>query len=77
LPVIAERVDLPDVRLHDLRDGFASVILKANVKVKVVSEALGHLTNRVHNGHIRPRPPGKGEQVASAIETARGEGRAR
>jgi integrase len=39
---IADGVGLGDVRLHDLRHGFAVALLRAGVNVKVVSEALGH-----------------------------------
>jgi len=38
------RSDLPVIRLHDLRHGHASLLLKAHVPVKVVSERLGHAT---------------------------------
>ena len=33
---------LPRIRLHDLRHTHASILLKAGVPVKVVSERLGH-----------------------------------
>jgi integrase len=32
------------IRLHDLRHGHASLLLKSGVPVKVVSERLGHAT---------------------------------
>jgi integrase len=35
---------LPVIRLHDLRHGHASLLLKSGVPVKVVSERLGHAT---------------------------------
>jgi len=35
---------IPDVRLHDLRHTHASIMLKAGVHPKVVSERLGHAT---------------------------------
>ncbi len=34
--------DLPPIRLHDLRHGAASLMLAANVDMKVVQETLGH-----------------------------------
>lgn len=34
--------DLPRIRFHDLRHTHATILLKANVPVKVVSERLGH-----------------------------------
>ena len=36
------RSALPRIRLHDLRHTHASILLKAGVPVKVVSERLGH-----------------------------------
>jgi integrase len=38
------RSGLPVIRLHELRHGHASVLLKSRVPVKVVSERLGHAT---------------------------------
>lgn len=69
---IAERVGLPEVRLHDLRHGFASALLKAGVNVKVVSEALGHSRSSFTLDVYAHVLPGMGEQVASVIETALG-----
>jgi len=34
--------ELPKIRLHDLRHTHATILLKAGVPVKVVSERLGH-----------------------------------
>ena len=36
------RHGMPDIRLHDLRHTHASLLLKAGVPIKVVSERLGH-----------------------------------
>ena len=41
---IVARSGLPVIRLHDLRHGHASLLLKSGVPVKVVSERLGHAT---------------------------------
>ncbi len=38
------RSGLPMIRLHDLRHTHASLLLKAGVPIKVVSERLGHAT---------------------------------
>ena len=38
------RVDIPRIRLHDLRHTHASLLLQAGVSPKVVSERLGHAT---------------------------------
>jgi integrase len=68
--VIAARASLPDVRLHDLRHGFASALLKAGVNVKVVSEALGHSRTAFTMDVYAHVLPGMGDQVAKAIEKA-------
>ena len=39
---LAESVGLERVRLHDLRHGYASLLLASSVHPKIVSEALGH-----------------------------------
>jgi integrase len=39
---VVASTDLPAIRLHDLRHTHASLLLKAGVPVKVVSERLGH-----------------------------------
>ncbi|MBK5224415.1 MAG: site-specific integrase [Acidimicrobiia bacterium] len=36
------KIDIPDISLHDLRHTHATLLLKAGVNVKVVSERLGH-----------------------------------
>jgi integrase len=36
------KLDLPRIRLHDLRHTHATLLIKAGVPVKVVSERLGH-----------------------------------
>jgi integrase len=41
---LTEQLDLPRIRLHDLRHTHATLALKAGVHPKVVSERLGHAT---------------------------------
>ena len=41
---LVARLDLPKLRLHDLRHTHATLLLKAGVPIKVVSERLGHAT---------------------------------
>jgi integrase len=67
---IVEGVGLGDVRLHDLRHGFATALLRAGVNVKVVSEALGHSRTAFTLDVYAHVLPGMGETVATAIETA-------
>jgi integrase len=69
---IAESVGIGDVRLHDLRHGFATALLRAGVNVKVVSEALGHSRTAFTLDVYAHVLPGMGETVAAAIETALG-----
>jgi integrase len=67
---IAESIGLGDVRLHDLRHGFAMALLRAGVNVKVVAEALGHARSSFTMDTYMHVLPGMGEQVATAIEEA-------
>ena len=67
---IADSVGLGDVRLHDLRHGFAVALLREGINVKVVAEALGHSRASFTLDTYMHVLPGMGEQVASAIETA-------
>jgi integrase len=67
---IAERIGLAAVRLHDLRHGFATALLRAGVNVKVVSEALGRSRTAFTMDVYAHVLPGMGEQVAEAIEGA-------
>ena len=39
---LLKKVGLPDIRLYDLRHTHATLLLKAGVHVKIVSERLGH-----------------------------------
>jgi integrase len=41
---VVAHLDLPQLRLHDLRHTHAPLLLKAGVPIKVVSERLGHAT---------------------------------
>ncbi len=44
--LIAE-AGLPPIRLHDLRHGAATLMLAADVDIKVVSDTLGHSDSRI------------------------------
>jgi integrase len=40
----ARRAELPAIRLHDLRHGWATLALQSGVHPKIVSQQLGHAT---------------------------------
>jgi integrase len=70
---LAARVGLPGVRLHDMRHGFATELLRRGVPTKVVSEALGHSRAAITmDAYQHVLLPSMGEQVADAIEAALG-----
>ena len=54
------KIDLPRIRFHDLRHTHATLLLKAGVPIKVVSERLGHasvaFTMQVYQ-HVLPGMP--------------------
>jgi integrase len=62
---IARRAGVPVIRLHDLRHTHGTLLIKAGVPVKVVSERLGHATpaftintyQHVLPGACKPTPP--------------------
>ena len=45
---LIKSLDLPRVRLHDLRHGHATHLLRLGIHPKVVSERLGHFGGRNH-----------------------------
>jgi integrase len=42
---LVHQAGLPPIRLHDLRHGAASLMLAADVDIKIVQETLGHVTS--------------------------------
>lgn len=61
---LVARCELPRIRLHDLRHSHASILVKAGVPVKVVSERLGHAnpasrspSTNTSSPACRPTPP--------------------
>ena len=58
------KLDLPRIRLHDLRHTHATILLQQNVHPKVVSERLGHSSVALHHDrlparHARPAGPSR------------------
>ena len=64
---LVRQTTLPEIRLHDLRHTFASLMLQAGVNVKVVSEMLGHasvsITLEIYSHVI----PGMAEDATSRV----------
>lgn len=59
---------LPDVRFHDLRHTFATLLLTKGVHPKIVSEMLGHSSIAITLDTYSHVIPGLGEVAASAME---------
>ena len=55
---------LPKIRLHDLRHTHATLLLKAGVPIKVVSERLGHSTPGFTMATYQHVIPGMQEEAA-------------
>lgn len=69
LDTLTRAAGLRRVRLHDLRDTAASLMLAAGEKVKVVSEMLGHssptITQNMYQ-HVMPPACQKAREILSA-----------
>lgn len=67
---LVDRSELPHIRLHDLRHGYASLALAAGVQPKVVQEQLGHasigMTLDVYSSVL----PGLDQEAAATIGAA-------
>jgi integrase len=67
---LAQAVDVPLIRLHDLRHTHASHLLIAGVNVKVVSERLGHASVSFTldtYGHVMPGQQAEAAAAAAAL----------
>ncbi len=79
---IARRAGVPVIRLHELRHTHGTLLIKAGVPVKVVSERLGHahvsFTIATYQ-HVLPGMQADAarvyEALARPVETSPGEGR--
>ena len=60
----------PSLRFHDLRHTHASLLLKANIHPKIVSERLGHATIGITLDTYSHLMPGMQEQAALSIDAA-------
>lgn len=64
---LVERAGVPRIRFHDLRHTHASLLLKANVPVKVVSERLGHASPGFTMNVYQHVLPGMQREAASVF----------
>lgn len=67
---LVANLELPPVRLHDLRHTHASQLLRQGVHPKVVSERLGHSTIGITLDTYSHVMPGMQEEAARRIDNA-------
>ena len=65
---LLKRVELPDIRFHDLRHTCATLLLGRSVHPKLVQELLGHATIAITLDTYSHVLPGIGDQIANAME---------
>ena len=65
---LIERSGLPKIRFHDLRHTHATLLLKARVPIKVVSERLGHATPGFTMATYQHVIPGMQSEAAATFE---------
>lgn len=57
---------LPPIRLHDLRHGAATLMLAADIDIKIVSDTLGHSDTRITRDIYQSVLPKVGKSAAEA-----------
>ncbi|GGV55113.1 hypothetical protein GCM10010277_54750 [Streptomyces longisporoflavus] len=57
---------LPPIRLHDLRHGAATLMLAADIDIKIVSDTLGHSDTRITRDIYQSVLPQVGRSAAEA-----------
>ena len=67
---ISKAIELPRVRLHDLRHLYASLMLENGVDLKTVSTALGHSTIRVTADTYAHISPAMLQSAAASLDQA-------
>jgi len=65
-----EKLDLPPIRLHDLRHTNATLLLDQRVPLKVVSERLGHSTTKLTGDTYAHVLEGQDQQAAKVFDLA-------
>lgn len=58
--------ELPPIRLHDLRHGAATLMLAADIDIKIVSDTLGHSDTRITRDIYQSVLPHVGKNAAEA-----------
>jgi integrase len=66
---LADKVGLPDVRLHDSRHSHASLMLKQNVHPAIVAQRLGHSSVQVTMDVYSHILPGLQKQAADNFDS--------
>jgi integrase len=66
---LARELDLPPIRLHDLRHGAATLALSAGVDIKIVQEMLGHSSRAVTSDTYTTVLPELARAAAEATAT--------
>lgn len=67
---ILKQLELPNIRLHDLRHTCATILLLKGVHPKFVQELLGHATISITLDTYSHVLPSMGDQTARAMEDA-------
>jgi len=75
--VVVERAGVPKIRLHDLRHGHATLLLKAGVASKITQERLGHSSIGITLDTYSHLMPGMDADAAQRFETLLLEGAAK
>jgi integrase len=65
---LLKRAGLPDIRLHDLRHTYATLMLCGGVHIKLVQELLGHATISITLDTYSHLLPGNGDEATWAME---------
>ncbi len=68
LPIV-KRAGVPAIRMYDLRQTSATLLLSRDVNVKEVAERLGHEDISITLRHYAPALPSRQEKAAAAVES--------
>ena len=65
---VTRRAQLRDLRLHDLRHSYASLMLAAGINIKVVSQSMGHANIGITLETYSHLLPGMGKTAAERFD---------